>query len=105
MFPQQNTVTDYHPFDWAATGKQQYSDYPSWPNPDQPVSGAGDAVASTMNTVYAAASLIGATSGAYHGYKRNQSVGWAIGWFVFGGLLPFLSVPIMFAEGFAERKH
>jgi hypothetical protein len=38
---------------------------------------------------------------AYHGYKRNNSVGWAIGWFFFGALWP-ISVPVALAQGFAK---
>lgn len=49
-------------------------------------------------------SLVGAFSGAYHGYKRNRSVGWAIGWFLFGGMLPVLSIPISLAQGFGKVK-
>ncbi len=53
----------------------------------------------------AAASLAGAISGAYHGYKRNNgSVGWAFGWSVFGGLLPFFSIPLSLAEGFGKPE-
>jgi len=51
------------------------------------------------------ASIAGAGTGAYHGYKRNNdSVGWAIGWFFFGGILPILSIPISLAEGFGKPK-
>jgi hypothetical protein len=42
--------------------------------------------------------------GAYHGYKRNQSVGWAFGWFVFGGLFWPFALPLMFATGFGKPK-
>jgi hypothetical protein len=59
----------------------------------------------TLRTVYEVAGVAGAAAGAYHGYKRNNgSVGWAIGWFVFGSFLPWLALPIMFAEGFGKRK-
>ena len=41
---------------------------------------------------------------AYHGYKRNQSIGWAIWWFVAGGLLfPFTPV-VAVAQGFGKPK-
>jgi hypothetical protein len=60
---------------------------------------------STLRTVYEVAGVAGAAAGAYHGYKRNNgSVGWAIGWFFFGSLVPWLALPIMFAEGFGKRK-
>lgn len=54
--------------------------------------------------VFRLASAVGAFSGAYHGYKRNNSVGWAIGWFFFGGALPMLSIPISLAQGFGKAK-
>jgi hypothetical protein len=55
--------------------------------------------------LWSALSLAGAGVGAYHGYKRNNgSVGWAIGWFVFGGLIPVLALPIAAAEGIGKKK-
>lgn len=48
-------------------------------------------------------SAIGATSGAYHGYKRNNSIGWAIGWFLLGGWFPLITIPVSLAQGYAKR--
>jgi hypothetical protein len=48
--------------------------------------------------------MAGLAAGAYHGYKRNDSVGWAIGWAVLGSLFWPIALPIMFAQGFGERK-
>jgi len=61
----------------------------------------------TFRLVYSFLSLAGAATGAYHGYKRNDSVGWAIGWFMLGGLVPFLTIPLSLAQGFGEphEKH
>lgn len=42
--------------------------------------------------------------GAYHGYRRTGSWGWAFGWGVFAGLLPFLAVPVAFAQGFGKPE-
>ena len=53
-------------------------------------------------TVYKILSIVGATTGAYHGYKRNDSVGWAIGWFLLGGAFPFITIPVSLAEGYAK---
>ncbi len=55
-------------------------------------------------TVYSILSIAGATTGAYHGYKRNNSVGWAVGWFLLGGLFPFITIPVSLAEGFGKPK-
>ncbi len=40
---------------------------------------------------------------AYHGYKRNNSVGWAIGWGLLGGLFPIITPAVAFAQGFGKR--
>lgn len=52
---------------------------------------------------YSVLSAVGAISGAYHGYKRNDSAGWAVAWFFFGSWLPLLSIPISLAQGFGKR--
>jgi len=45
-----------------------------------------------------------AAASAYHGYKRNDSVGWAIGWFVLGSLFPVVTPVVAIAQGFAKPK-
>lgn len=45
----------------------------------------------------------GAAGGAYHGYKRNRSVGWAIWWGLMGALFPIFTIPIAIAQGFGKR--
>lgn len=49
-------------------------------------------------------SYVGGVGGAYHGYKRNNSAGWALGWFIFGGALPIFAIPLALAQGFAKPK-
>lgn len=39
---------------------------------------------------------------AYHGYKRNNSVGWALVWGILGGAFWPLGVPIAVAQGFGK---
>ena len=51
---------------------------------------------------YGLLSLAGSVSGAYHGYKRNNSVGWAIGWAILGGMFPVITIPLSLAEGYAK---
>lgn len=41
---------------------------------------------------------------AYHGYKRNQSVGWAIAWGLLGAIFPVITPAIAFGQGFGKRK-
>lgn len=50
------------------------------------------------------ASVAGMGSGAYHGYRRNDSVGWAIGWALLGGLFPVVTIPVSIAQGFGKPK-
>jgi hypothetical protein len=49
-------------------------------------------------------SVAGTAIGAYHGYKRNNSVGWAIGWAVLGGMFPVITSAVAFAQGISKRK-
>lgn len=55
------------------------------------------------DALWTALSWAGAGAGAYHGYKRNNSVGWAIGWGILGAWFPLFTVPIAFAQGFGKR--
>lgn len=45
---------------------------------------------------------VATAAGAYHGYRRHDSVGWAIGWGLASGLFPYIALPIAAAQGFAE---
>lgn len=58
----------------------------------------------TSKMVYGVLSTAGMVLGAFHGYKRNESVGWAIGWALLGGAFPFITIPVSLAQGFGERK-
>lgn len=40
----------------------------------------------------------------YHGYKRNDSVGWALVWGIFGSIVWPITVPVAFAQGYGKRK-
>ena len=51
----------------------------------------------------ALASLTGTVLGAYRGYKRDNSVGWAIWWGIAGGWVPFITIPLSLAQGFGKR--
>lgn len=53
---------------------------------------------------YRALGMVGSIAGAYHGYKRNESVGWAIGWGLFGSILPFVALPVAYFQGFGKRE-
>ena len=47
---------------------------------------------------------VGAIAGAYHGYKRTNSYGWAILWSMGTSLAPFILGPVMVAQGFGKKK-
>ena len=53
-----------------------------------------------IGAIYVAATA----TGAYHGYKRNDSVGWALAWGLAAGLFPYIALPIAVARGFGEEK-
>jgi hypothetical protein len=62
--------------------------------------------ATDIGPAHAVLALIYVTAtaaGAYHGYKRNDSVGWAIGWGLAAGIFPYIALPIAAAQGFGER--
>lgn len=58
----------------------------------------------TFKLVYGLAGIAGTAIGAYHGYKRNDSIGWAIGWALLGGIFPIIVIPVAFAQGLGEEK-
>lgn len=55
-------------------------------------------------SVWAVASVLSTALCAYHGYKRNDSVGWAVVWGLLGGLFPVITPVIAYAQGFGEPK-
>lgn len=46
--------------------------------------------------------IAGTALGAYHGYKRNGSVAWAVVWGLAGGAVPIVTIPVAVAQGFGE---
>ena len=67
-----------------------------------PVTVAADDSSAGLRMVNKVAGYAGYMAGAYHGYKRTESVGWAFGWALFGGLIWPLAIPVMFAQGFGK---
>lgn len=47
---------------------------------------------------------VAAGASAYHGYKRNDSIGWGVAWGLLGGIAPIITVPIALAQGFGRRS-
>jgi hypothetical protein len=74
------------------------------PNQGVLIDNGPTALKRTLAVAYGLASIAGTAVGAYHGYKRNDSVGWAIGWALLGGLFPVVVIPVAYAQGIGERK-
>lgn len=66
--------------------------------------GTFEELPSGLKTAWAIAATLSVGACAYHGYRRNQSVGWAIGWAAAGAFFPVISVGVALAQGFGERK-
>ena len=60
--------------------------------------------ATPLGYAWTAVAVASTAAGAYHGYKRNQSVGWAIAWALLGGIFPIIVPAIALAQGFGKRK-
>lgn len=48
--------------------------------------------------------LVSMAAMAYHGYKRNRSVGWAIAWALLGSAFPLIAPAVAVAQGYGKRK-
>jgi hypothetical protein len=93
--------------DDAASGPTSVSQLLQTPSSLGPVSDVTKALSWQEKVAAAAwgsASVIGTGLGAYHGFKRNNSVGWALWWALMGGLFPVITVPVAIAQGFGKRK-
>lgn len=54
--------------------------------------------------IWSAVSTASMAASAYHGYKRNRTVGWALLWGLSGALFPIITPTIAVAQGFGKRK-
>lgn len=57
-----------------------------------------------VKVTFAVLSTASMAAGAYHGYRRNQSIGWALWWAFMGGLFPVFTPAIAVAQGFGDPK-
>jgi hypothetical protein len=78
----------------------------------RPLAGLGQDESSTGNDtrfvyrgwwIYSLVAVVAGGASAYHGYKRNDSLGWAIVWYIMGAWFPFFTLPIAIAQGYAKR--
>lgn len=63
----------------------------------------GLSITETVENAWPLVATAGAAMGAYHGYKRNNSVGWAIVWALVGGMFPVITIPVSLAQGFGKK--
>lgn len=49
-------------------------------------------------------SIFSGAASAFHGYRRNQSIGWGLAWFVAGSIFPIVIPTIAIAQGYGVRK-
>lgn len=56
-----------------------------------------------VSPVWAYLSLVSSALSAFHGYRRNLSVGWAALWGLAGALFPVITPAIAVAQGFGKR--
>jgi len=59
---------------------------------------------SSGRSIWAVLATASAAASAYHGYIRNDSIGWALVWFMLGGLFPVITPVIAVAQGFGQPK-
>lgn len=53
--------------------------------------------------IFGMLTLASATASAFHGYRRNQSIGWAVVWFAMGLAFPIFTPTIAIAQGFGKK--
>lgn len=66
-----------------------------------PASGSAMMSASSMQ-MWRLLSVASSGLSAFHGYRRNNSIGWAVGWAILGGMFPVVVPAIAFAQGFGK---
>ena len=104
---------DLYPYGLALPDMPQNRPLPTWKgrlggaclgcNPTLGATGS-PTISPVFRTIWMTASIAGVGLGAYHGYRRNDSVGWAIGWALLGSIFPVITLPVMFAQGFGKPK-
>lgn len=63
-----------------------------------------DRVRGNWPTIAGVLAVASAAASGYHGYKRNNSIGWALWWFLMGSIFPIVTPVIGIAQGFGKRK-
>lgn len=71
---------------------------------EQAIATTAPAYARPLKLALAVAGVAGAGLCAYHGYRRTESIGWAVAWALAGSLVPVIAVPVAFAQGFGDPE-
>jgi hypothetical protein len=61
-------------------------------------------VSKPVRTFWMIASTASMAVSTYHGYKRNQSIGWALVWGALGAAFPILTPTVAIAQGLGKEK-
>lgn len=61
-------------------------------------------VRSMWPTISGVLAIASAGASAYHGYRRNQSIAWALWWFLMGSVFPVVTPALALAQGFGKKK-
>ncbi len=58
----------------------------------------------TITLVMIPVRMVSSAASAYHGYRRNDSIGWAAWWGIMGTIFPIITPTIGLAQGWGKRK-
>jgi len=94
--------TRYHGPIW--TQPQAMKPFLPTPYARAPYAGTGQSDAPVLTPAIGLVSAASAALSAYHGYRRHESVGWAVWWGVMGGLFPVITPAIAWAQGFGHHE-
>lgn len=67
-----------------------------------PVPATSITVSSPLTPIFRVTGVAAGAALAYHGYKRTNSVGWALVWALAGGIVWPVGLAIAFAQGFGK---
>lgn len=74
------------------------------PPPAPPVSEGAETVKEIAKQAYGVAAVASMGACFYHGLKRNDSIGWGIGWGILGSMFPVVTPLFAVYEGFAVPR-
>jgi hypothetical protein len=65
---------------------------------------AGERMKTNWPKIGGMLALASGAASAYHGYRRNDSIGWAAWWFLMGTVFPIFTPVVAVAQGFGKKK-